>query len=643
MSKLFYGLIIAVFSSGLSASEQAAGATTKHLMCIFDRQVVEGLPFGSFYATMGCFEACTLTFAKAYSEKMPIIVSAHIVKNLFDMTESRFGLQGKKIQINEQLTKISENTKKSAAKDSEIDLACRFCDSNYRQYSASLDAFKSVCKFKTALINESYVYCTKNPNLQLLLILPRFPGSTSDDTLRFAGFDEAEFEYITIDKVQGFFATLYDTPDKVASIATPLDMTAFGKLFIVDSSMQRTIFLNGHGNNGIIAQLKTEQFKKFVGILDSVGCKCLSVFSCHAGSSYNFAAYQNEQHFPIIIFSVGNTVALSTISFSDKAGHKSSIFVGFFNKLDDYLRQPNPQDPAVMDSLFKAVELIHENDSHNYPWFCFPNQKPIHLSTLMDSAKKQVGAKSATPTLEDKVVVVDRKESPVGVSSSSSPTVINEETGIITSDINSAAIVSNTPLLFDNKKSLLLHTQYISAPVKFVVTAPLMHSMINVSFHYFEHLDLGRIFLNRFLAACVELGKTMIVKSLGCLNYQDSNIAPNVSGQLLSLEHFIAVPGPKTMYGSSPLKVIFRLSNGARHKLEVFVDTRAISSIMRVDELQQRLEDEHVSCVRSLLAQTQDIAVRKSLENMIFKRSASTSTGEEPSPKNKCIVQEEVL
>ena len=148
MSKLFYGLIIAVFSSGLSASEQAAGATTKHLMCIFDRQVVEGLPFGSFYATMGCFEACTLTFAKAYSEKMPIIVSAHIVKNLFDMTESRFGLQGKKIQINEQLTKISENTKKSAAKDSEIDLACRFCDSNYRQYSASLDAFKSVCKFK---------------------------------------------------------------------------------------------------------------------------------------------------------------------------------------------------------------------------------------------------------------------------------------------------------------------------------------------------------------------------------------------------------------------------------------------------------------------------------------------------------------
>ena len=52
-------------------------------------------------------------------------------------------------------------------------------------------------------------------------------------------------------------------------------------------------------------------------------------------------------------------------------------------------------------------------------------------------------------------------------------TVINEQTGVITRTIDNAAKTTPGGLVFENKKSLLLHSQHISAPVKFSKSIPL--------------------------------------------------------------------------------------------------------------------------------------------------------------------------
>ena len=401
MSRFLCCLTLISCSWGLYACHMPA-CESKKLVCILDRNVYGGIPAGSLYATMGYLEACMVICAQAFCEGIPVLASIHVVKNLLDIVHFK-GYRDREVRLMQQLELIPESIKKAYAQNhgSEVNHALRWLANKWVISMQQLEDFKAQCTLRTTLKTKSFIYKTKNPNLQLMLILTKGQNQTPQEALRAEGFSEMEFDYIAKEDFDEFFLHIYETSTDVESIAQPIDISAFAKLFVADSALRRNVILNGHGSVGNIAQLSVEQFKQFAQVLDARGCVCLGIISCYAGSKTNREAYKDVVNFPIIAFCVGDMVSLVRISFKTRDGNKDMCFLTYFDKLDEYLRQDAPQDARACDSLFKAVEAIHVNIPQNYPWVYFPHARsPMHLSELMDTVQAKDAIKSEDRSIE---------------------------------------------------------------------------------------------------------------------------------------------------------------------------------------------------------------------------------------------------
>ena len=405
MSKLLCCLIMAVVPCLLGAGEPQKDVRCTKLVWVLDRHVYGGhVPGGKLYAIMGELEACMLNCARAAFDRVPLLVSAHVVDNL--LLVERNGTKGhlhknNKEMLKAELAKIPEAVKKDYTADavSEIARAQRYVAERYTpQFSwlspERLSDFKT-SKFCKYLKNESYVYYSKNPNLQLALILPKKKHVNKEQALRAEGFNEEEFAAVQVKTVDA--GSIISSEDLLEYAGKPLDMSAFKKLFIVDHALRRNIYLEGHGNIGVIAQLGTEQCRQCISDLADVGCTSLAICSCHAGSPQNCEVYKGAK-FLVLVFSVGDMVAYADISFGQKV--TSQNFDSYFRKLQTYLQNGQPEDPypqkepKAVNDLCEALAALHVNCANNYPWIYFPGSSDLAHMSLLNGSIKDVEAKA---------------------------------------------------------------------------------------------------------------------------------------------------------------------------------------------------------------------------------------------------------
>jgi hypothetical protein len=425
----------------------------------------------------------------------------------------------------------------------------------------------------------------------MLLVLPK-KGATEND-LCVHGFMPNEFELVSKNALVEYFTRLYDSTDKVTSMSQSLDMTEFKRLFVVDRLLGRNIFLLGHGNIGVLAQLSYGQFRQLIDILNTVGCTSLSIFSCHAGAQKNLEIYQVPSNFLKIAFSVGD-ISARVWGYSD-AGQKNFSISSFFVKMQEYVQQKDVSSSEALELLCQAVAAIHVNDLHNYPWFCFPNDSTlIHLSQLIEKVKQTQPAQSSAEALPFESR---------GVVTSQSPCFdVDKDMGIITKEGYEAALTRGEDLVFENKRALLLHVQCIKIPMRFLKTVPSFLSMIDVPFYCVDTLDMDRLFFNTLLERLISLRKSCVIRNLLCMNYSGSNIAQNRSGQLLCIKDCIIEPIPDTRLNKTALmRALFRLAEGPYYTLEGFVENECLKSIIRRDGTQASLQMEHTRSIWQLL------------------------------------------
>jgi hypothetical protein len=590
MCCLLYGICSLFVAFGLCAGQQPQERRYTNLVCILDRNGYETIPAGSLYAVMGEFEACMLSFAVALDEREPILISEHIVKNVYDMLKYK-GRPDRYFALNTLMSGIPDVVKSKHLnhEGSEIQKATCWLQGSYSPSMERLIKLKKISKFKDTLLKNSTVFKTKTGSLHMLLILPK--RGASEEDLRLQGFVPDEFELISKDVLNTYFTRLYDSTDKVVSMSQPLDMGEFRRLFISDHLLGRNIFLLGHGNVGVLAQLSYEKFRQLINMLNTAGCASLSIFSCHAGAQKNLEAYQVPSNFIKIAFSVGD-IAARVWGYSG-AGQKNFSFSSFFNKLQSYLQQKDLSSPEASRLLCEAVAAIHVNDLHNYPWFCFPNNSTlIHLSELIEKIKQPAPSSAEALPVESMCVVP----------SQSPGFEVDKDMGIVTKEGYEAALTKGEDLVFENKRALLLHVQCINLPMRILKTVPSFLSMIDVPFYCIDTMNMDRLFFKTLVERLISLRKTCAIKSLLCMNYSGSNIAQNRSGQLLCIKDCIIEPIPDTKLNKTALmRALFRLAEGPYYTLEGFVENECLKNIIRRDGTQASLQAEHTRSIWQLL------------------------------------------
>lgn len=590
MYRLLCSICSLFVAFGLCAGQQPQERRYTNLVCILDRHGYGTIPAGSLYGVMGEFEACMLSFAAAIHERQPILISDHIVKNVYDMLKYK-GKSDRNIALNKLVSGIpvAIKSKYLNQEDSELHKATRWLQGSYAPSLERLVNLKKITKFKDTLLNKSTVFRTKAGSLHMLLILPK-KGATEND-LRAQGFVPNEFELVPENALVAYFTRLYDSADKVISMSQSLDMTEFRRLFFVDSLLGRNIFLLGHGNIGVLAQLSYEQFRQLIDILNTVGCTSLSIFSCHAGAQKNLEVYQVPSNFLKIAFSVGD-ISARVWGYSD-AGQKNFSVSSFFVKMQEYLQQKDVSSSEALGLLCQAVAAIHVNDLHNYPWFCFPNNSTlIHLSQLIEKIKQPAQSSAEALPVESMCVVT----------SQSPGFEVDKDMGIITKEGYEAALTRGEDLVFENKRALLLHVQCIKLPMRFLKTVPSFLSMIDVPFYCLDKLDMDRLFFNTLLELLIPLRKSCVIRNLLCMNYSGSNIAQNRSGQSLCIKDCIIEPIPDTKLNKTALmRALFRLAEGPYYTLEGFVENECLKNIIRRDGTQASSQAEHTRSIWQLL------------------------------------------
>lgn len=580
-------------------------ATPKKLVCIIDRQVYGTLPAGTLYTTMGGYEACMCALAKAWQENLPILVSTQVLKNLYEL---RFTSR-KTIEktLKKQLDLLPEWLKTSTTQITEMEEAHKWLNHTFEP-GTLIKKFKQDSKFCARIEKYFSLFSTKNQNLQMILVLPNYRHNCDQELLINYGFKSDEFTRIPGTQLQQYFSEIYDRPEKIAPITDQLDVKAFQKLFIVDLTDPKDIFLFGHGKSNIISQMSTDIFLEFKQMLEQIGCRSLGIFSCNASSEKNFEAYKDAKQMLIVPFAAGDLCTLTNVFFTNESNRPSLSFNTYFNEVGYYFDKINSQTLEAYNHLINAASAIHAQTPVNYPWFIFPGKKPIHLSHLMIATQAQ----QCDPCNSTISSPVQRSRSP----GSQVATIVDDHTAQITQEIDFQAQKSNQPLVFNNMKSIFLHAQHINAKVECLHKTPELFPMINVPFYIFEHLDIGRSYLDELIKQLLKFNKTLIIKTLNCSNFHDSIIAGSTYGQPLVLKNciFSQLLHPSSR-GLIAIQSLFD-SNQRLYKLHAHINNAIITKFAPIDHSQSQLKLDYAAAISLYSSMTHDPTILKSLHTM---------------------------
>lgn len=625
MSCSKYYIVFSLLSLSLFASEPKQFVQPKRLACILDRNSFGIVPTTTLQESMYGLDATMAMCGKCIIEKLPILVNVHVLRSILRTSELPISSAASYQFLDQTRALLPQDARNLASHFPDISRALYWTplDSEI-QHSKKPSDLQQHYKLIEDIKQNYHLYETKHPNLQLVLMLPKQEKDSPEELLIDHCFDTKKFNYIDQTKcyLRAFLNQCYFSPDEAEHINSPLDIEAFGSLFSEMHKIPRHVLLFGHGNIGTIAQIPVENIRSFFSVMASIGCSSLSIDSCYAGAIMNMQACFSA-YFPVIIFSIGNMVSNTIISFDRKDAQPQFCSIAtYWNGLDAYLQYQDPQSSEAINCLCKAVEAIHVNDPHNFPWIYFPYKlKPVHLSELMAPTISRPIAKAASahpfglcPASDpDRVPTQTAPVQPKELSLT--PTVINDETGIITTAINAQAQEFRIPIILDSKKTLLLHLEQVTAPVIIHATVPMIISMTTKSIHGFEHVDIGRLYLNTFLYELLATKKTMLIKKLLCSNYQDSHIARNVSGEPLALEQLLVAPlsmDQLLQFG----RAYFKTSHGKWYKLDIICND-ASKDVARLDSSQAQIESEYINLMEQLCKSTAPRSISNWLKQIL--------------------------
>lgn len=625
MSCSKYYNVFLLLSLSLFASEPKLPIQPKRLVCILDRNSFGIVPTTTLQESMHGLDATMAMCGKCIIEKLPILVNTHVLRSILRASELPISSSESYKFLDQTRTLLPQEVRNLASRIPVVARALNWTPLDSAiHHSKKLSDLQQHYKLIEDVKQHYHLYETKHPNLQLVLILPKQGDDTPEKLLKDHCFDPQEFNYIDQTKccLRAFLNQCYFSPHEAEHINNPLDIKAFGSLFSDMHKTPRHVLLFGHGNIGTIAQIPVENIRNFFSVMASIGCSSLSIDSCYAGSIMNMKACFSA-YFPVIIFSVGNMISNTIISFDKKDDQTQFCSVATYcNGLDEYLQYQDPQSSEAINCLCKAVEAIHVNDPHNFPWIYFPCKvKPVHLSELMTPATLCPIAKSVSAHPRELCLTSDQDMGPTQTASvqpielSLTPTVINDETGIITTAINTQAQEFHIPIILDSKKTLLLHLELVTAPILMHTSVPMIISMTTKSIHGFEHIDIGHLYLNTFLCKLLETKTTMLIKKLLCSNYQSSHIARNVSGEPLALEQLLVAPlctSQLLQFG----RAYFKTSRGKWYKLDITCND-ASKDVARLDSSQAQIESEYTNLMEQLCKSTAPRAISNWLKQML--------------------------
>jgi hypothetical protein len=606
---LFFAFSLLIDFSLYAAEEQA---NFQRLVCIFDRGVIgHMIPSGSLYALMGQSEACKNMLIACLKERVPVLVSVHVMKNLYDhLHYSKLKSDVIQAVITEVLLRVNQVYMDMALPESELKRAEEWVGTSKQREYENL-------KIKE-LLSKQLIFQTVHDNVQMLLILPcdgTVPVNKKADVLSKAGFNPQTFKQVgcgcTV--LKKLFERIYDAPEKINAIADPISITELGALFTDDSTLRRNIVLIGHGAIGCVAQMSMENYALFLQMLGTKKCVSLGLFSCYASAPRNRTPYRGSLPFPIFLFSVGDTVSFSTTD------NQLFSLTRYFQGIEDYVshKQDDAQGIAM---LKKALACIHCNIPHNIPWVYFPGRDGLISEFDLEKIQSPVLVQSASPEQHVLDVVV-AADGPQEMTVQSVP--INKDTLLINDELIAGLQEAGASLEITDKEFLYVFVRTIPIPIIFERTVPQIFSMFNdVSyFNCFEsiHLKSGHLcgYLISLLYALKNLKLATIIGSISCNNHPDFRMGDTVDPEdRLSLEHVIIVPvflgGPEAKL----FHVFYRLGNdGKFYKLEYMPQERPLT---RKDDTQRRIKSEYCSYVMQLKTKQCDDYARVLLDRMLL-------------------------
>lgn len=347
----------------------------------------------------GRIDLATQELAVAIYDKVPIIVSANLLRNLFIVLNDDLKTFWKKrlAVTPDELEKVvatflSDYLGGVGATRGDIYWTKRFFDKRDKDFISKLGEINVIERLQA----NYNIFATKDNNLQFLLLLPKKIGSESL-TLESAGFDSHEFDPITdafvlvdiskyIDKDDAVLVPkiglIYSSDSDIAQFKEPLNISRLKGLFSAENLIPKRIYLMGHGKPGLIAYLNLQQYEEFLKILNDINCECLFVTSCYAGGTNlleirTLQLAQQEKivdsivrkHFLgkgydvrginyILVVASTQQSVISAAEISLPPTEGTLQFKEFFSSLDSYLKQFSTKQPIEQRQKTRLMDVL---------------------------------------------------------------------------------------------------------------------------------------------------------------------------------------------------------------------------------------------------------------------------------------------
>jgi len=582
----------------------------QRLVCIFDRGVIaQTIPSGSLYAFMGQSEACKNMLISCLKERVPVLVSAHVMKNLYDhLRYSKFKFDDIQIEMIKVLMRVDQVYMDAALPETELKRAVEWVRTNKQREHENL-------KIKELLSNQ-LIFQTVSDNVQMLLILPcdaPVPVPERAAVLTKAGFNPQAFKHVGFGctVLKKVFEHMYDAPEKIKAIAGPISISELEALFVDDSTLRRNIVLVGHGSIGCIAQMSMENYDSFLYMLGTKKCASLGLLSCYASAPKNRTPYKGNLRFPIFLFSVGDTVSFAT------ADDRLFSLTKYFEGIEEYVCHEQGDESGIA-ILKKALVCIHCNVPNNTPWVYFPGRDGLVSEFDLVKIKSPVSVQAASTELRVPHAIATTPE-PQGVAMQP----VNKDTLLINDELIAELQRVGASLEITDKKFLYVYVKTIPTPIIFEKTVPQIFSMVN-DISYFNcfgsiNLKSGQLcrYLISLLYALRSVKLTTIIGSISCYNHLDFCMGDTVAPEdRLLLEHVIIRPVFLGGHEAKLFLVLYRLGNDRKfYKLEYIPEERPLT---RKDDTQRRLKSEYCGYVMQLKNKQCDDYARKLLDQMLL-------------------------
>jgi len=199
-----------------------------------------------------------------------------------------------------------------------------------------------------------------------------------------------------------------------------IDLNELGSIFnIAPDAMaeKKFIYLSGHGtpitwnNEPLIANLKLNQYKEFISLLNQINCTILFVSSCYASGLNMVNVHSDLTH--------GFSIVIGNLTDSFSSFHATINFKKYFSNLSIAFNHLNKETDLLHSYYFKkALAKICGSSVNNTPWIRLKNSEKFLMLNLnnnyminYDSVEQENKSIHHEPPCKSKVIVVKNKNS----------------------------------------------------------------------------------------------------------------------------------------------------------------------------------------------------------------------------------------